>query len=411
MSITELEKRIQDLEQALADSRAALNDCMNREKQRQQLQKALATATLAGGITHDFNNLLGIILGNTELALNDLPHWDPARDWLAEIKTASLRAQGIIRQMEALSKIANTRRAVHLKKIVQDMLSRMVEQLPSGVAIQERLDLDQDIVMADLLQLHKALTVLATIVCDRLSSSGGTLRVSLEPVVMAGGATVAETDVGPGKYGRLKIICSPPGNTAEGNDTFSCPGAKGPGQARENDLSDAAVRDIVALHGGTVTISEAADESATIQILLPLVDVCTTIAPLNELEGIKKIVRILFVDDEIALVRLGKQMLSHYGYVVETYVNPLNALEQFRKHPDQYDLVITDLTMPQMSGCELIKEMIKVRPDIPVIACSGHSDLIDSGITDQPAVKAFLAKPIRMIELNNKVREVVAEKG
>ena len=145
-----------------------------------------------------------------------------------------------------------------------------------------------------------------------------------------------------------------------------------------------------------------------LEFFLPLVDVRTNRPEFNSSGAEKRgSERILFVDDEIALVRLGKQMLSHYGYKVTTCINPLKALEQFSAHPDQFDLVITDLTMPQMTGNQLIAEMIKIRPDIPVIVCSGHSDLIDSDITDQQGIKAFLAKPIRMIELKNKVREVL----
>ncbi len=416
LSKKELEKQVQALEQALAQSRAALLDCKEKENQRKQLHRALAATTLISSISHHFNNILGIILGNTEMALNDLPQWDPARDWLAEIRTASLRAQGIVRQIQALSKTTDSKRPIHLTRMVEEALQQAADQLPAGVEIHHHLDLEPDIVMGNLVPLYSALVQVLTDAGLRIPDFRGNLRVSLEPVVVKADKTEPENAVAPGQYACLKIGSSGHDAAAAVERSSIAPDSETRLlHADKNNLSEDAVREIIRFHGGALTVAGTASEAASgppdVKILLPTVDVCTAPAELRATEDTRKgTARILFVDDEIALVRLGKQMLSHYGYTVTTFVNPLNAIEAFRRHPDQFDLVITDLIMARMSGRELIDEMTKVRPDIPVIVCSGHSDLIDSEITDQPAVKAFLAKPIRMIELNNKIREVFAEK-
>ncbi|MEZ4577946.1 MAG: response regulator [Desulfobacterales bacterium] len=395
----ELEQRVQELEQSLAESQKALAACQEKENRALLFQKVSAIPALAGNVAHDFNNILGIILGNTELALNDLPQWDPAHVWLVEIKTASLRAQRIVRQMLAFSKnIADRKGPVHFKKVVENAISRLAVLMPSTVHMHPLPDMEQDIILADPAALDQALRQACTAVFGgRQPSPPEKLHIRLEAATLHPDQVSQVTVAASGNYACLRVFDDDNASYDEINDA-----AEGP----DADLS--AARTIIEDHGGVLAVQIPAKSTPVLEILLPLVDVRANKSEATPSGAEKRgSERILFVDDEIALVRLGKQMLSHYGYTVTTFINPLKALEEFRAHPDHFDLVITDLTMPQMTGNQLIAEMVKIRPTLPVIVCSGHSDLIDSEVTDQPGIKAFFAKPIRMIELKNKVWEVL----
>jgi len=248
-STKELDRKIADMERENAQARQSID--RHREDVEKYMAILASMSIRAGELANDFNNILGIILGNIELALKDLTEWDPAQAWLAEIKTATMRAISLVRRIPSFSG---------------------ADGIP--LPVDEKAGLKKD--------------------------------------------------------------------------------------------------------------------------------------PLKQRASAKKgSERILFVDDETAIARLGKQMLEHYGYAVTVNIDPVKALNVFREDPNLFDLVITDLVMPGMSGSQLVAELVKIRPDIPVIVCSGHADLIDSDITDQKGIKAFLAKPIRMIDLNNKVREVL----
>jgi len=380
----------------------------NLENQLRQTQKMEAIGTLAGGVAHDFNNILGIILGNTEMALNDLPGWDPAHVWLAEIKTASLRAKEIVNRILTFSrKIDDKIGPIHLGQIIRSSMKLLAAMIPSSIDIQLKLSARQDIIMADPVQVHQIMMNLCTNAYHAMREAGGKLTVSLATVKLDS-AQCAEFNVPKiGVYVRLSIKDTGHGMEKEIADRIFDPYFTTKDFSMGSGLGLSVVHGIVKSLGGIVSVDSELEKGSTFIILFPVADVEIAENEFKKTDSIKKgSERILFIDDEIALARLGKQMLEHYGYSVTISVNPLKALDQFRQDPNQFDMVITDLTMPNMSGSKLVAEMMKIRSDIPVIVCSGHSDLIDSDITDQKGIKAFLAKPIRMIDLNNKIREV-----
>ncbi|MBC2713755.1 MAG: response regulator [Desulfobacteraceae bacterium] len=378
------------------------------ENQLRQTQKMEAIGTLAGGVAHDINNILGIILGNTELALNDLPGWDPSHTWLSEIKTASLRAKGIVKRILTFSrKIEDSIAPIHMRPTIKDSMKLLSAMIPSSIEIQLKLASSRDIIMADPVQIHQIMMNLCTNAYHSMRETGGKLSVCLEEFNLEQGQC-AELNVSkPGVYVRLSIEDTGPGMEKAIVDRIFEPYFTTKDFSMGIGLGLSVVHGIVKSLGGVISVKSELKKGSTFVILFPAVDAEVEKDTLKQTGSVNKgSERILFVDDEIALARLGKQMLEHYGYSVTISVNPLKALDQFRQDPNQFDMVITDLTMPNMSGNKLVAELMKIRSDIPVIVCSGHSDLIDSDITDQTGIKAFLAKPIRMIDLNNKVREV-----
>ncbi len=382
------------------------------ENQLRQAQKMEAIGTLAGGIAHDFNNILGIILGNTEMALSDLPSWDPSRAFLSEIKTASLRAKGIVKRILAFSrKIEGSLAPIHLGQTIKDSMKLLAAIIPSSIEIQLKLDGGRDIVMADPVQIHQIMMNLCTNAYHSMREAGGTLSVRLETLSSDQAQSSEFNAQKPGLYVRLSIEDTGHGIEKNFADRIFDPYFTTKDFSMGSGLGLSVVHGIVKSLGGTISVKSELKVGAVFAILLPVVGAEIGDEKLRESPSVAAgSERILFIDDEIALARLGKQMLEYYGYSVVISLNPLNALELIRQDPNQFDMVITDLTMPNMSGNKLVAEIMKIRSDIPVILCSGHSDLIDSDITDQKGIKAFLAKPIRMIDLNNKVREVFDNK-
>jgi CheY-like chemotaxis protein/anti-sigma regulatory factor (Ser/Thr protein kinase) len=366
-----------------------------------------AIGTLAGGVAHDFNNILGIILGNTELALRDLPGWDPAHVLLAEIKTASIRAEAIVKRILSFSrKIEDHIMPIHLGPTIKESMKLLSAMIPSSIEIKLMLAASRDTILADPVQIHQVMMNICTNAYHAMRGNGGTLTVRLRTLSMEQVKRDPSAKHS-GDYVQLSIEDTGHGIEKEVIDRIFEPYFTTKDFSMGSGLGLSVVHGIVESLGGQISVKSQPGKGSTFDILFPVSDDEISENAFKKTATIKTgTERILFIDDEIALARLGKQMLEHYGYTVTISVNPLKALDLFRQNPDQFDMVITDLTMPNMSGDELIAEMIKIRPDIPVIICSGHSDLIDSDITDQKGIKAFLAKPVRMIDLNKKIREV-----
>ncbi len=376
------------------------------ESKRHQLLKMEAIGTLVGGIVHDFNNVLGIILGNTEMALNDLPSWDPSRSFLSEIKTAALRAKGMVSRILACSRNTDERSmSIHLNQALQESVRLIQETIPASINFRQDMDAPHDFVLADPVQIHQVLMNLCTNACDAMHETDGTLSINLRNVILDERLYEKFHVKAPGTYIELSVEDTGDGIEKDIADRVFDPYFSSWNFRKGNGLGLSEVHWIMESLGGKIAFKSSPGRGTVFTILLPVAEADVLPVP-RELPFVKGSEKILFVDDEIALARLGKQMLEHYGYNVTISINPLKALELFRQEPEQFDMVVTDLTMPNMTGDKMVAEMIKIKPDLSVIVCSGHSDLIGSDITDQKGIKAFMAKPVRMIDLNNKVREV-----
>lgn len=383
------------------------------EAQLHQAERMEAIGTLAGGIAHDFNNILAAIMGYTELAKADMPEDSLGQANLDEVLTAGKRARDLVKQMLTFSRQSEAKhKPLEINSVVKEALKLLRASIPTTVEIRKDIAKESATVMADPIQIHQVLMNLCTNAAFAMREEGGILGIGLENIDIEGEATAQYPDLKPGPYVRLTVSDTGPGieGAVKGRifDPFFT--TKGPGEGTGMGLS--VVHGIVKSHGGMITVYSEPGEGTTFHVLLPRIE--GEIAP--EAEKVEPLPtgseRILFVDDEEALVRMGEQMLSRLGYEVVARTSSVEALEAFRTQPDKFDLVITDLTMPNMTGKQLARELAGIRSDIPVILCTGYSQIMSDEEAKSAGIDGVVMKPMVMRELAETIRCVLdQEKG
>jgi len=376
-----------------------------------QAQKMEAIGTLTGGIAHDFNNILGIILGNTELALDDVPSWNSVHFNLEEIKTASLRAKDIVRQLLTFSRKADQKQMpVKIVPVIRDALKFLRSTIPTTIDIREHIQVEDETVLADPTQINQVMMNLCINASHAMEKEGGTLTIHMEKITLDSASADVFPDLKPGDYVKLTVSDTGTGIEPGLVDRIFDPYFTTKGVGKGSGMGLAVVKGIVGNLGGTVTVESELGKGASFHILLPVTmekweaDAKTA----EELPTGKE--TILFVDDEKSIVFFVKQALERIGYQVETGMNPEEALEIFRRKPDTFDLVITDMTMPRMTGAELSRKLKEIRKEIPVIVCTGYSDQIDEEIAAELGIAAYIMKPISMREIAVAIRKVLDKK-
>jgi PAS domain S-box-containing protein len=378
------------------------------EAQLLQSQKMEAIGTLAGGIAHDFNNILGIVIGNTELALDDVPEWNPAKGCLEEIRSASLRAKDVVRHILSFSrKSVFEKKPVQITSIIKDSLKLLRASIPTAIEIRQNFSCEYDTVLADPTQINQVLMNLCTNASHAMREEGGVLEVGLKNVDLELGNETL--DLGPGRYVKLSVSDTGPGIDSAIIDRIFDPyfTTKGLGEGTGMGLS--VVHGIVKNHDGAVTVKSEPGKGAVFEVFFPLTE--AEAEPEDRQAGALPTgnEKILFVDDEESLVKMAQRMLEMQGYQVETRSDPVEALELFRSRPDGFDLVITDMTMPNMTGDRLAREILSIRPDIPIILCSGFSAKIDAEKAKALGIRKYIEKPLNMSDFVVAVRKVLDE--
>ena len=383
----------------------------NRQSQLHQAVKMESLGTLAEGIAHDFNNILGIIIGNTELAIDEMPRWNPVRHNLEKAHRACLRGKDLVKQIQIFNQQTEPKMTpTRVTPIIEETIKFLRSSIPSSVEICHDIIGGSDLVIADPIQINQVLIDLCTNSAHAMGQNGGTLEISLENVTLDKETATSYDDLPAGSY--LRLAVSDTGNGIEPDilhrifDPYFT--TKEPGEGTGMGLSVAI--GIIRNHNGTIKAYSEQVKGAVFHIYLPLFE-----GEVSEKTGKEELLptgseRILFIDDEQELVNLGRQVLGRLGYSVITRTSSSEALDLFRKDPDQFDLVITDLTMPTMTGDRLAKELIKLRPDVSIILCSGSIEhtLIDKA--KDLGIKVILTKPVAMKNFANTVRKVLDEK-
>jgi PAS domain S-box-containing protein len=383
------------------------------EKQLQQAQKMEAVGTLAGGIAHDFNNILGIIIGYTEITLLDIPEDSPARQSLKEVHKAAERARDLVRQILAFSRKGEQQRiALRVSSIVKEALKFLRPALPVTIEIHQQLDelpLEGDTVIADPTQVHQVLMNLCTNAAQAMGDKGGVLHVGLALVRFGAQDLTRPAELGPGPYIRLKVSDTGHGMDRAVVDRIFEPyfTTKRPGEG--TGLGLAVVHGIVKSHGGAITVYSSPGEGTTFHVYLPAATGGVAAEESRSQPFPRGNETILFVDDEVALASAGKQMLEFLGYTVESRTSSIEALQAFRATPDKFDLIITDMTMPQMTGLDLAQEVLRIRPEIPIIVCTGFSSVATPEKIKAAGIRRLLMKPLIMHDMAGLVREVLDE--
>lgn len=366
---------------------------MRLEEQLLQARKMEAIGTLAAGIAHDFNNILAAILGYTELATYDVPQ--DSRTWhnLQEVLTAGHRAKDLVRQILTFSRqYEQERKPVQLHLIVREVLKLLRASIPTTIDIQQHLE-TEGTVLADPTQMHQVLLNLCANAAYAMRQTGGVLEIRLEAVEVTESFATLHPPLYPGPHLRLTVRDTGQGMPPEVMERIFEPffTTKPAGEGTGMGLS--VVHGIIAKHEGVITVESTPGQGTTFTIYLPRLD--GTTAHEASTEGTLPLGRecILFVDDEGTLAQLGRQMLTQLGYTVVTRTSSVEALEAFRAAPHHFDLVITDQTMPNMTGEQLAKELLHLRPDIPIILCTGFSHTLTEERARELGIQAFLLKP------------------
>lgn len=379
------------------------------ETQLRQVQKMEAIGTLAGGIAHDFNNILAAIMGYTEMALYDVPEGSSGRRNLEQVLKAGYRGKDLVKQIITFSRRRDEeRRPMRISPIVKEALKLLRASLPTTIDIRQNIKTQPGMVLADPTQIHQVLMNLISNAAYAMREKGGVLEVSLAGIdINPDGAAPSHPDLKPGPY--VKLTVSDTGCGIEHAimerifDPFFT--TKRPGEGTGMGL--AVVHGIVKSYGGAILVDSEPGKGSTFNVFLPKIegDILPEVdsaAPLptgNE--------HILFVDDEEDLVDMVQQMLERLGYSVVAMTNSLKALEGFKAQPDQFDLVITDQAMPHMAGVDLAKELMRIRPEIPIILCTGFSEVISAEEAKALGIREFLMKPFATRVLAETTRRVL----
>lgn len=375
---------------------------LKRETETKQLEERLrhaqrmeAIGTLAGGIAHDFNNILGVIVGYAELALLDIPKQTPTHRSLSEIFKASSRAKDLVKQILTFSRQTNQERhPLLIKPIVEEVLKMMRASLPSTIEMRHNFKPGLSPILSDPTQIHQVLMNLCTNAGHAMEEGGGVLEVNLDEVEIGPGNSDLSDDMQPGRYQILTVSDTGHGMDASIKERIFDPyfTTKGPGKGSGMGLS--VTHGIVKSHGGKINCRSEPGKGAAFSVFFPTIEEKTPERQEQDDSIPLGKERILFVDDETALADIGMQMLQNLGYDVVAKTSSIEALENFRTQPDQFDIIVTDSTMPNMTGVELAKNIKRIRPDIPILLCTGYSEGISDETLKAIGIAGLLMKPI-----------------
>jgi signal transduction histidine kinase/CheY-like chemotaxis protein len=380
------------------------------EMQLRQTQKMEAIGTLAGGIAHDFNNILGIISGYAELATIDAPEGSRSRKCLTEIFTAGQRAKELVQQILTFSRQGVSEpKPLQIGFAVKEVMKMLRATLPTTIEVRYDVPKKLPAVVADPTQIHQVVMNLCTNASHAMRKTGGRLEVSLEEVMVDAATTALVPDLTQGRYQKLTVRDTGHGMPPEVVDRIFDPffSTKEPGEGTGLGLS--VVHGIVKKHGGGIDVTSTVGEGTTFEVYFPSIGEAEE-RPVDEVLPLPTgSERILLVDDEKAMVEMGRQMLESLGYKVTAQTSSVDALSDFKTRPDAFDLVMTDMTMPRMTGADLSQEILKTRPDIPIILCTGFSERIQEDSAKAIGIREFVLKPVVLRDIAHIIRRALAE--
>ena len=390
-----------------------VNDITERitlEKQLLHSQQLESIGTLAGGIAHDFNNILSSVIGYTELSLDITDKGIELEEYLEEIHTAGKRARDLVKQILTFARQAEEEvRPIQVDVIVKEVLKFIRSSLPTTIEIKQNIESDA-LIMGNAVQIHQIMMNLCTNAAHAMKDGIGVLEISLAEVQIDFGLfPPAVDDLQRGDYLKLSVSDTGSGISPSVIGQIFVPyfTTKDIGEGTGMGLS--MVHGIVENYGGKITVDSELGKGTTFTIYLPVTRPQKTFHPHEQSELPLGTERILFVDDELPIAKLGGRILEGLGYKVNVQTRSMEALELFKNNPSDFDLVITDMSMPNMPGDMLAAQLIKLRPDIPVILCTGYSKKISEQLIAAIGIKAIENKPVVKADLARTVRKVLDE--
>jgi PAS domain S-box-containing protein len=390
-------------------------DVSDRKKMEEQLRmahKMEAIGTLAGGIAHDFNNILAGIIGFTEMALEDIPSGSLLERNLSRVLQGSYRGRDLVKQILTFSrKSGQTRKPVALSAAIEEGLKFLRASIPVTIEIVHEFRAREDTVLSDPTEIHQILVNLCTNAAHAMGETGGTLEITLTNVDFKTDNPAFGADIEPGQYAQLVVRDTGVGMEPTVMKRIFEPffTTKQAGQGTGMGLS--VVYGIVQALHGSITVESEPGLGTTFRVMLPVISATLESDRVVSLDDQGGNEHILFVDDEELLRESSRGMLERLGYKVTVAQDGHEALKLVSKDPAQFDLVITDQAMPGITGAALAKKLMKLRPDVPVILCTGHSDTVSSESARAAGIREFVMKPFSRREIGTLIRRVLNGKN
>jgi PAS domain S-box-containing protein len=391
----------------ITSRRKAEEALRERDAQLHHAQKMEAVGTLAGGVAHELNNALSIVLGSLELSMMGIHTEHPVRPYIDDAKAGVLRSKNVVRQLLDFSRKSDgIRQNVELHTVAGNALRLLRASIPTHIEFHHHIEVCPP-VLAEPSHMHQMIINLCTNAADAMDREGGVMTVTLEHITLKAGKIPPKLGLQPGKYAKLTVADTGCGMDSDTLQRVYEPFFTTKGLDQGSGLGLAIVHGIVKSCGGCINAHTKPGRGSKFEVYLPTIsETKSEAAPLPDIEALKGKERILFVDDEPIFVIVTQRQLEFMGYDVEIFTSPIGALERFKAGPDDFDLVISDVAMPKMTGENLVKQMRQIRPGLPVILCTGYSDKVDKQ-TASILHCEYALKPIEIESLAQMIRRTL----
>ena len=378
------------------------------ERDLRHAQLSQAMGTLAGGIAHEFNNILWIIMANMELAAGNLPEGNKAHKNFQRMEKACSRATDLVQQILSFSRQGEYRpRLLNIVPVVKESLKFLRSSIPTTIEIRQNISTQSATIMTDPSQMHQTLINLCTNAVDAMGKKPGVLEIGVTEIELGLDEIALHRELPPGKYVRLEVKDTGVGMDSAVRKRIFEPffTTKGVGEGKGMGL--AVIQGVVKNCKGSIEVHSEPGKGSTFHLFFPKIEKETKHSSGAFISSVKGKERILFVDDDKEIAYIGKKILESYGYRVESKTCSEEALETFRDRPDKFDLIITDMIMPRITGEKLAEEFVRIRPDIPIILCTGYDEGVYKERAKEAGIKKVMMKPVSGRDLANAVKEAL----
>jgi PAS domain S-box-containing protein len=391
----------------ITSRRKAEEALRERDAQLHHAQKMEAVGTLAGGVAHELNNALSIVLGSLELSMMGIHTEHPVRPYVDDAKAGVLRSKKVVRQLLDFSRKSDgIRQNVELHTVVANALRLLRASIPTHIEFHHHIEVCPP-VLAEPSHMHQMIINLCTNAADAMDEEGGVMTVTLEHITLKAGKIPAKLTLPPGKYAKLTVADTGCGMESDTLQRVYEPFFTTKNLDQGSGLGLAIVHSVVKSYGGSIVAHTKLGRGSKFEVYLPsMLEPKPETSPLPDIDSLKGNERILFVDDEPKFVIVTQRQLEFMGYNVEIFTSPIGALERFKAAPDDFDLVISDVAMPKMTGENLVKQMRQIRPGLPVILCTGYSDKVDKQAASLLQCE-YALKPIEIEYLAQMIRRTL----
>ncbi len=379
------------------------------ETRVRQSQKMEAIGTLAGGIAHDFNNILSVIFGYTELAIEEKDPEERSQH-LEQVRLGAERARELVKQILTVSRRTELeQQPLQIALVIKEALKMLRSSIPTTIEIKQEINSSEK-VLADSTQIHQVIMNLCTNAYYAMRETGGILAVSLNEIEIRS-EDECYGELAPGRYLKLAVSDTGCGISPKIREKIFEPYFTTKKRGEGTGLGLAVVHGIIKSCHGHITVYSELGKGTTFHVYLPVIDENAAEPPAKEIieDLTGKGERLMLVDDEPQIREVVETLFSRHGYQVTTFPNAVQAFEEFQKHPGQFDLIITDMTMPYMTGAELAQEILGIRPDIPIILCTGQSELINKEKALAMGICDYLNKPVLQHDFLSAVHKALAK--